>query len=235
MSSHNSPHLTLLFSLASLLILSGCATNWSESQKASLAFVALNKTTLVKNAYQKPDAKVSPGMANSIPAATGGGLIPALIGSAIDASVTAKQQRKFEETNAQYFDALRVAMADAPTRFVDVALQTMLGADTFFGSRLHENSSCMFCSEILNYGLANSPYSKKDDVLLRLRISAKFTIKLADGSILFETTLEGVGSTAKRASEIVADPNFYSTGAREAAISLTDQLQVALDKKAQKS
>lgn len=221
--------------LATLLtLLAGCATNWSESEKAKLVAVKVNGSVLAKNAYQKPDAKLSPGMANTIPIVTGGGLIPSLIGSAIDAGVMAKQQRQFEGTNAQFFEQLRATLADAPIADVDSALRRMFATDDFFGTRLSDQGTSTFSTEILYYGLANSPYSQKDDIKLRLRIGTKVTLKLADGRVMFEATIEGVASTAKRAGEILADPDFYRKSAREAASSLADQLQVMLEKKLQK-
>ena len=214
-----------------MAFLSGCATTWTDAQRAGLSTVKVATSALAKDAYQKPDAKVSPGMANSIPMATGGGLIPSLIGSAIDASVTAKQQKKYEEGNLKYFEGLRKAMAEAPTKAVDSSLRTMLTSDQFFGTRLNEDAGSAFSTEILQYGLVKSPLSPKDDVLLRVRICAKITLKLANGSTLLETTINGIAATAKHADEILADPEFFAVSAKEAANNLADQLQVLLGKK----
>jgi len=227
------PAALLRLGLASLLALvfSGCATTWSDTQKAKLTSVAVAQPTVAKDAYQKPDATVSPGMANTIPQITGGGLIPSLVGSVIDATVTAKQQKKFESTNAQYFDGLAKLMGTPPAPQVEETLKAALAEHPFFGSRLAEKSKVEFTTEVLHYGLEKSPYSQGDDIKLRVRIIAKVTLKLGDGDSLWTTLITGTANTAKRAPEILEDPSFVSTGVQEAAKNLCEQVVVQLDQK----
>lgn len=227
----NPNRLRFVLALACAAGFSGCATTWSESDKAKLSAVSLAPTVVAKDAYQKPDATNSPGMANSLPIATGGGLIPALMGSAIDAAVTAKQQRKFEETHRQHFAALQKTLEVPPAAHLDAALKDALGRHPFLGSRLAEKSPGAFSTEILHYGLQKSPLSQGDNLLLRVRIIAKITLTVPGGGRLFEAQITGVASSAKTASEILADPGFVAKNSAEAAEDFTGELVRRLNAK----
>jgi hypothetical protein len=169
-------------------------------------------------------------MAQDIPQFTGGGLIPALIGEAIDAGVTAKQQRKFEASESKHFAALASAMATPPVDELHGAVQRALSAHEFFGPRLHEQGGATLFTEIVSYGLQKSPLSKsQDDLLLRVRIGVRATLSAADGEVLWSGAIAGVASTAKHAAEIVDDSAFIATGLREAADDFAQQLLVELE------
>lgn len=238
MSPSNTPRFPatgskLRFGLALTLmaVLSGCATIWSDQDKAQLAAISIAKPAVSTDAYQKPDATDSPGLAQSIPIATGGGAIPSLLGSAIDAIVTARQQHKFEETNAQYFAALAKDLTTPPTIELQAAINQRLSGHQFFSSRLSETGGASFVTEIQKYGWQKSPLSKDDDILLRMRIIAKVSLKSPKGGILWTGLIAGVASSAKHAQDIVNDPEFVTAGIKEAAQDLSWQLAGQLDVK----
>jgi hypothetical protein len=209
--------------LFSVIALTGCSTVWSPSQTAKLAHIATTPATVAPNAYEKPSAKDSPHMSRSIPQATGGGLIPSLLGSAIDGAVTAHQQSKFEKTAAEHFEALKTEFGDAPSAEVNAALIETLQADPFFGPRLAKEAPAKFTVTINSYGLAKSPLSEGDDILLRVQIGAEVKLEAADES-LFSFTVVGVGSRAARATEILKQADFINASKREAAIDLANQV-----------
>lgn len=220
------PHFTCFLLVA--LLFSGCATTWSEHDRAQLKAVDVAPVQVAKAAYQKPDATDSPGMTNSIPTVTGGGLIPSLIGSAIDATVMAKQQKKFEAGNAQHFEALAARMTAPPSAELEAALRQELAGHEFFGPRLSPGAPARFTTEILGYGLQKSPLSQKDDILLRVRIIARIELVLPDKKVLLRTQITGVASTAAHAEDIVADPEFIAKGTAEAVKDLAWQLSVLM-------
>ena len=221
----------VLLAGSALLFSSGCATTWNEKQLSKLSSVTVGVPSLAENAHHVPDAKDSPGYADSIPAVTGGGLIPALLGSAIDAAVTAKQQRQFEEEDGQHFEALRAAFTQSPGDELHKAMKQWLASDPFFGSRLAENAPAAVSMDVIRYGLAKSPLSTKDGILLRVRVVADVTLKDSASSSLLKAQLAGVASEAKSASDILADPEFFENGLSEAAEDLVHQFLTILDKK----
>ncbi|HEX2101379.1 MAG TPA: hypothetical protein VHF69_11975 [Candidatus Synoicihabitans sp.] len=219
----------LVFVVATVLatvLLNGCATTWSDGQRRQLTAVRL-----AANAYHDPDVKNSPGMSNAIPQMTGGGLIPSLIGSAIDAHVTAKQQREFEAANGDCLPDLKEAFNVTPEAEVHRALNDTLTGHPFFGTRLVEEAKAGFAVEILRYGLARSPASSGADIRLRVRIIVKIRLADAKGGKLLERELAGVASAAKRPTEILADPEFIPNGIRQAANDLARELLSQLDAK----
>lgn len=223
--------LRFVLALALIAVLSGCATTWSDQDKAQLAAVSVAQPAVVPKAYHKPDATDSPGLAQSIPVATGGGAIPSLLGSAIDAVVTARQQHKFEETNAQYFDALAKDLATPPTAELQAAINERLSTHQFFKSRLSDKNGAAFVAEIQKYGWQRSPLSKDNDILLRMRIIAKVSLKSPKGDILWTSQIAGIAASAKHAQDIVNNPDFVAIGIKEAAQDLSWQLTGQLDVK----
>lgn len=226
-------HLRLLCAIGALavvVVLSGCSTTWSEQDKAHLTSLSVTPATVAKDAYQKPDATDSPGMAQGIPQATGGGLIPALLGAAVDAAVTSHQQSKFEATEAQYLPEIAKAMTSAPTAELHRAVRQSLGQHTFFGARMSDKPGAKFTLEIEKYGLQKSPLSKsQDDIKLRVRIIAKAELKGANGDTLWSRSIAGVASRAKHAAEILKDPEFIAQGIQEAAIDFANQVITELE------
>lgn len=221
----------IVSSLALVLLASGCSTAWSKKDKEQLTAVSVAPTSVAKDAYQKPDATNSPGMNEAIPRATMGGLIPSLIGSAIDASVMAKQQKKFEETNLQYFDALQKAMATPPAAAVTAALKQGLGQHDFFRTRMVEQSTTTFTAEILHYGLQKASPASATDNLLRVRIIARITLKLPDGTTMFECLATGLSADSKTAADILASPDFIAKGTEDAAKEVAFQVGYKVDAK----
>ncbi|MBX3737532.1 MAG: hypothetical protein KF715_12615 [Candidatus Didemnitutus sp.] len=211
-------------------VFSGCATTWSEGQKAKLASIAVEPPSAPAGTYQKPDATDSPGMAQGIPQFTGGGLLPALIGSAIDASVTSKQQKKFESKDGHTFPALAEALAQVPTTQLGEALRSALAKHEFFGSRVSDRGRARISTEIVRYGFQKSPLSKsEDDILLRVRLTGRATLTTADGEILWSGVISGVASQARPAEGLASDAAFIAENIREAAEDFAQQLLVEWD------
>lgn len=223
-------HLTFFGLLFAAVGLTGCSTAWNSAQREKLAHVAIAPTIGSPDAYTKPSAKDSPGMARMIPQATGGGLIPSLLGSAIDGAVTAHQQSKFEDKAAVYFEPLKKAFGDVPTAEIDAALLETLKMQPFFAPRLAKDAPAKFSVKIISYGLNKSPLTKGDDILLRVYIAAHVTLTAGDEE-LFAATYVGVASRAARAGEISQQPDFFTAGRHEAAMDFSIQLMAGLEPK----
>jgi hypothetical protein len=162
----------LLPIIIAALLLAGCATTWNEHQRATLTAASVQKPTVKRDAYHNPDATKSPGMANSIPNMTGGGLIPALIGSAIDAGVTASQQRHFEASAGRYFDQIKTITAAAPLDELKQEMELRLKADEFFSTRLTAQAANQFTVEVQRFGLVRAPRraERRYEIVLRDRL-----------------------------------------------------------------
>ncbi len=211
---------------------SGCSSVWSEAEKAKLAQVMVAAPSVAKDSYQKPDATTSPGMANTIPMTTGGGLIPALVGAAIDAGVMSKQQREFESTQAKYFPDLAKRFSVPPAAELAEGIKRVLHKDDFFASRLAAQAPAVFKTEIVHYGLSKSSDAKPGvDPKLCLRIIAKIELTLPDGSVLYSTRVTGFSSRELSAADILTDVDFVKVSIAEATESVGEQLRWKLGTK----
>lgn len=219
-----------LAAVSAILILSGCAT-WSAEERARLATVAVAPVTAAADAYHKPDAKISPNYATDLPKVAGAGALPVLMGAAIDAAVTSRQQRKFEAKNAEYFADLQKQWEEPPAAEVSAALRAALQSHEFFRTRFAEKSPNVFSAHIVGFGLSKSGLTQGEDTLLRVRITAEVSLQTAAGTTLLRTRLGGVASTAKRAREILDDPDFVKIGREEAAKDLATEIMRLIDLK----
>lgn len=221
--------LTLIaLALGAAMLLPGCSTTWSTEQRTRLTHVVLTGATVADHAYQKPDAKESPRMAEKIPQATMGGLIPALIGSAIDKSVTSHQQQKFEASDSTYFAALEKAFGPVPTTEIDAAFRQVLQHHRFFSSRISDQGGAVFSVRIVRYGLNKSPLSKGEEIWLRVAITAE--VKLTEGNEeFFRAEYTGVARLGARSKDILGSSDFFVIGRREAAEDLFQQVVNGLD------
>ena len=120
--------------------------------------------------------------------ATGGGALPALIGMAIDAGVTAHQTSQFKK---QYGDKLDKVNANVPknlSKRLRANAGDMLRKDEFFGPRLRDTSSNRFDGELISYGLGRF-HRTDDETHLGATMTVRVTLKDASGkSLLVDTS-----------------------------------------------
>lgn len=223
--------LSAIVSLSLVSLVSGCKTTWSDADRSAISSVGVSPVGSLPDAYRKPDPTQSPGMATSIPVATGGGLIPALIGSAIDAKVTSKQRKEYEATALQYFDEVELLCEEPPTGQVRDSMVEMLRAQPFFRDLFSEEATDGFSVEITRHGLVRSFAASKERMTLSYEIVANVEFKNGRGKRLLKQVIDGASETAPLIEEIVADETLLMRLRTEAAESFARNLRVVLEAK----
>lgn len=203
---------------------SGCASTWSTEQKASIKTVMVQTPTATKDSYHAPDATKSPGMSSSIPMATGGGLIPALIGSAIDASVTAKQQKSFVASSGQYFEQIRTAAAEPPLSTLKAELEKRLKADEFFGQKMADTSEDRFTLSITSHGLVRSPNSPPKNLRFCYSITCQVKFKVGKDDVLIDQVFYGSSFETAAIEKFIEKPELMEQFRSEAVGQLCDSI-----------
>ncbi|MCW1922248.1 hypothetical protein OKA05_06765 [Luteolibacter arcticus] len=227
----NSTCLRFLAAPVVALAFSSCAqSSWSEAQKSQLSTVSLSQP-VVKAGAMKPVSGIdSPGASSSVPMATGGGIIPALIGTAIDAGVTAHQKSEFEKQYGQQLEKLNASLPKSLDKKLRASAEKMLRGDEFFGPRLKDSSPNRFSGELVTYGLMRF-HRTNDETHLGASLSVQVKLTDASGKTLFEQPVIGRSTNSIAVGELAAQPKKVDALFDEAAANFALQLKSALDRK----
>ena len=218
--------ISLVISLVVTLFLSGCGT-LSEKQKASLNEVSLRKSIQTAAAYQKITGTQSPGMGTAIPGATGGGLVFALLGEAIDAGVRTYQSSQFKK---QYGNSIEQLDANAQRDLSEALEETVLQAvkaDAFFGPRLTENARNYFQIKITSYGLERVK-REKNQTYFRSAVSVTLSLTDEKNVRLFENLLVSHSDSSHPFDQLVKDKTLVDQLFLESAKRLNAQTKEVL-------
>lgn len=182
---------SILATIAFSIFAGGCVSpHWTEKQKASLTSVGLKEIQIAKEAYHEPNARGnSPGMAQTLPTATGGGFLPSLIGSAIDASIQSSRQSKFEKSAKQYFDAIESVYSDAPEEELKIKIEESLQNDAFFGAIYASDATSFFDIEILSYGFVRHASYDEENLTMCYQIVGRVKLITTDKKMLMDEVL----------------------------------------------
>lgn len=218
----------LLFtSVATALFLTSCSTKLSSKQRDALTSVAFTPTSQPASAYRDPNGAAD-GTGNSIGAASGGGLIGALVGEA----VVATQNSLFKKNEGANFAKLR---ENAPKRLdkqVSQALSSALTANKFFGPRLRSSAPNKVVSEIKSYALTRTG---KDSRGLLMSPQIVADVKILDEQnatlVKFLPNVTGVSSMSFPVQTYALDPALQRKGYAEAAQNLGQNFATTLAKK----
>lgn len=213
-----------------VFLASSCSTALTEAQKKSLTTVSISKPHVEVSDFKPVDGTDSPNAATTVPIITGGGLIPALIGSAIDAGVTSYQAKQFKE---QYGKTIEQVNAEVP-RAIGDALRaravTVLKKDEFFASRLRSNSPNQFGGELLSYGLER--FDRKDDVTyLGSVVSVNIWLKDASGKRLFTETINLKSKSSHPVNDYAGNKKLMKSVFSEAFDEFSSKFASILDAK----
>jgi len=214
-----------------IALFSGCATGLTPEQKARLGDVTLDPIRVAPDAYQKPDATLNPDMATKIPRVTVGGLIPALIGSAIDSAVMSSQQRKFDQAHETSYDSLRSALAQPPVAQVEAAVRHALDQSVIFHHKCTEESKNRVDALIVSYGLARTYTPPQSEMRFDTRIVVEVTVTIAGGEVVLQQQFFGYSARAATLAEFVAHPELVDGCSKEAAQRIELLLLNAVDRK----
>ena len=222
---------TLSTLLLGALLAGGCASALNEDQLSRIESVALVPPTAAKDAYHKPDATKSPGMASIVPMAAAGAFIPALVGGAIDAGVMSIQQKNFEQSGAKYFEPIKPAAAFVPLQAIERQFRTRLKTDPFFGPRYDEHSHNVMAVEVIKLGLIRAATATSDDMKLCYEITATVALSTTSGGQLFADTISGASTSSARIAQFYEKPVLVANFRAEALANLTARFQDLLDLK----
>lgn len=198
--------LILLILCGYILTLTGCST-LSEKQKAMISGVGVKPYEMAPGALHIPDGTASPNASSGVPAATGGGLIPALIGSAIDTSVTSRQQKEFEKNNGQYFKNANDSIPEDIVKQLEARTVKVLNSDPFFGSRLKSKPSSFFCGKVLDYGLTRLS-EKNGNIYLEAKIKLDVWLVGSDGKKMFKQPVSASSKDAYTMQQYASDKSL---------------------------
>ena len=208
---------------------------YKRQDKASITALALSGPTVKKDAYHSPDPTRSPGMSNTVPMATGGGLIPALIGVAIDQGVTASQRSSFEKNVGNLTPKIDKIYASSSHQVLRQKLMTYLRGDQFFSQRLGSPSKSILSVEITSYGLAKSSKKTSQAFPLSYRIVANVKLTNPAGKELFQQVISGESlesvSTASASSQPHLKNRLIPDASAQFVANLNQQMNLKLGRK----
>jgi BMFP domain-containing protein YqiC len=225
---------TLLVTSALIsLIFTSCSGPWSQEQKNALSTVSITPPTHAEDS-RKGSNVVEQSTGGSVgAAAVGGGLIPALIGIAVDASVTAHRKGKFEDQHGSIEDAAAAMDKSVPNdigkRLRD-KMTAQLKNDAFFGPRLRPTSPNRFDGELYSYGLVAR--DTIDDVpQIGARLQARIWLEDAEGETPLDITKIANSSNTFPATTLMSQRKRVEQLFDEACNDFARQVQEEVDKK----
>jgi hypothetical protein len=189
-------------------LLASCASKLSEAQKSSLTQVMVNRPVVEASDLKPADGTDSPNAATTVPIATGGGLIPALIGTAIDAGVTAHQANEFKKQYGAQLDQVQAQIPRNPGPDLRDRAAKVLKKDEFFGSRLVESGAPnRFDGDLVSYGLVRYDRSE-DQTVLGMKITCNVWLTDAKSKKLFTRTLTAMSEDSHTIHDYAAKPSL---------------------------
>lgn len=176
------------------LSLTSCATKFNEAQRASLSTVAVAPASLAKNAYKEPDGgdRAAAQSASMVGATSGTGAIGGMVGALVGESIAAVQDGMYDSENSKYYSTIQQTTPN-PAGIFDKRLNQRLAKDAFFGSRLKQESSNQFKTEVNHYGLVRASKTADGEIQVMPQVSATTTLVDGKGKKLFKHTSIGTG------------------------------------------
>lgn len=195
--------------------LSSCSQKLTEKQKLAITSIAVADHEELKGSKKMVNGGKSPGAAKSLPMATGGGMLPALLGEAIDAGVVAVQKNNFKK---QYGDSLDRLNAFALPKISDALEKrgvSVLKRDAFFGDKWSDTAGAhYFDGEITSYGLQRRE-RKSGNTYLEATVGVNVWL-MSDGKKLFTSPMTVRSARVYTVDELMSKPERVKTLYKEA-------------------
>jgi hypothetical protein len=222
--------IVLLIAASISWLAAGCAsTGLTATQRAKFEKVALEPARTSSDAYQKPDPARSPDMARKIPQYTLGGLIPLLIGKAIDEASRASQREKFEGKHPNAVKEAAARLSASPGDAITTQLRGALGERSFFRDRLSPSAETKMAIAVTRYGLVLEFAKDDDNPKLIYSLAADLTVTAKDGEQLFATTAFGYSADGREIEAWLNDREFSDKSIGDAVGAVVRRLVEALD------
>ena len=216
--------------LSAALLCSACAHTTVETRREKVPEFSISAAQVDPLAYQVPDAKWAREPSNvseKIIKYTGGGLVPALIGVAIDShaqkedqKAQGEQQRKFEESQAAVLPILNERASRPPKIAVDAAVASAVKGNRFLAQKMHADAKDVLEIKITRFGLAKRNNGDESDPPMVAQILVMLTIREGNGSVTNLGGYSGSSNDPLPMSAIFKDPSLIDRLYDEAAESL---------------
>lgn len=223
---------TLIYGVLGLVsvALVSCSGALSEKQKAAITSISVTDHEELKGAKKAVNGGKSPGAADSLPMVTGGGALPALLGSAIDAGVVSVQKSNFKKQYASEIERLNAVAYPKIADAIEEKGISVLKRDDFFGPKWTDQAGAhYFDGEITTYGLQRRE-RKKGETYLEAMVGLNVWL-VSDGKKLFTAPMTVVSENAYTTSEFADKPELLRKVFVEAVSDFENQFDGLLNKK----
>jgi len=211
-------------------VLTGCSTKLSQAQQDEIKTVTVITPIMEdqKNLIINPSAK-NPGVQDSIGMA-GGGLIPSLIGAAIDAGIRSYKKGSFEEKYPEESKFVSTIKIENIEENVKKEITAALKNDDFFANKLRDNGQYQVKTKIHSYEL-----NKVDELNNEIRFGAAINliVELKDtkDSSVFTEYITGTSEEYFNIKELAKDEQLVHKLFSQAYKKIDFELSTALDKR----
>lgn len=175
-----------LAAIVPLVFLASCATTFTPAQREALSTVAIAPTVVKSDAYAEPYGGDRQAAA-AVPQATGGGIIPALIGE----SIAATQDSMFRGNKKALFSSIQANTPQVGPIFTG-KLSDGVKSELFFKSRVRATSPNTITSTITSYRLVRNG-KINGELQFVPQIVAELSLNDASGKSLAKGTYVGTG------------------------------------------
>lgn len=219
--------------LLATLIIAGCASSSStpEARRGKVPEFAFSPVLVASNAYHPPDAKWSSDVQSTITKYTGGGLIPALVGAAVDKHILSEQQEKFDKGQAPLLATINERASIPPSEVVEKAVMNAMMSNGFLATKVREKAKDVLEIKIVRFGLAKRNNEEESDPMMAAQILVDLTIRTGAASLLHIGGYSGSSADSIPISALAKDPEVIIKLYGEAADSLRDVLTSFLKRK----
>lgn len=197
------PGFLKLAALLAVGMMASCAPQgWTEAQKASVTPVSLKSVRIAEGAYHEPDGTDSPGLKKKMPP----GLVPLLIGAAIDAGVEQSQQSSFNKSYGSHSAGARRNIPSGLDQRLSEKLKAQMKRHAFFGSRLKDDAAASIQPAIVKYGYVRQSETDEGEILVAPVVAMEFIVTGSDGKQLLRQRVTSLGMNPKPLKAFAANP-----------------------------
>jgi hypothetical protein len=216
-----------------VLIIAGCASAppSAEERRAKVPEFSFSSLHVSPGAYHVPDAKWTSDVQSQIVKYTGGGLVPALVGAAIDNHNLSEQQRKFEEAQAPLLPILNEKASSPPSAAVEKAVIDTVTANSFLAQKVRSTSARTLEIRLIRFGLAKKNKQDEGDPEMAAQVLVDLTIRSGDTVLLRLGGYSGSSADGVPISALAKNPDLITKLYHQAAESLGSTIANFLKRK----
>lgn len=217
--------------LAFTVLFASCASKFTTAERESVSTVSIARTTLGKDAYQRPYGGSQAAREAGVAAGTGGGAIGAMAGLLIGESIAATQNSMFQSKNSAHVSTIERNTPREAAKYLFDALGRDLKKDAFFSSRLKSDSPSRISSTVLRYGIMRTGEAN-GEMGFRMNVVAKIELINGSGKKLAGRQYLGASAVNRTIADYAAHPALIRGDFDTASDSAVDAFLKDITKKA---